>query len=77
MATDRQLSSQVRQLEELNAPVWSLRATCKTPKGRFTEEAKKVIRSMSEAGMTGSDIAKLMDVTPPAISKILSSEADD
>ena len=74
MTIDRGLSQQVRQLEELHTPVASLRANCKTPKGRFTDEAKKVIKAMSEAGLTGSDIAKLMDVTAPAISKILSGD---
>lgn len=70
MATTRPISkieAQIRRLEEKASTLDSIVEVCKTAGGRINDNGKNLIYIFREAGMKKSQIARILDVTPAAL----------
>jgi len=63
------IQQQIQQLEAKAATLDSIVAVAKTPGGRLTEDGKNLVFILRRAGMSKSDVAKVLHVTPAALTK--------
>lgn len=71
MATTRKspLQQSIEELEEKSAVLDKLVRVAKTPGGRLTDDGKNLVYILRKAGMPKSDVAKVLHVTPAALTK--------
>jgi hypothetical protein len=63
------LQKQINDLQEKADILDKIVAVAKTDGGRITDNGKNLYFILRQAGMTKSSIAKILDVTPAALSK--------
>ncbi len=63
------IQKQVEALEEKGAILDRILSVAKTESGRITEDGKNLYHILREAGLNKSDIARVLDVTPSALTK--------
>lgn len=63
------IQRQLQELEAKAATLDSIVAIAKTPGGRLTEDGKNLVFILRKAGMAKSDVARVLDVTPAALTK--------
>lgn len=61
------LQRQIQELEERSATLDKIVSVSKTPGGRITDNGKNLIFILRKAGLKKSEIAKILGVTPAAI----------
>ena len=63
------LEKKIKELEERARILDSILAVAKTPGGRISEKGKNLIFILRDSGMTKSNVAKILGVTPAALTK--------
>lgn len=63
------IQRQIQELEGYKAVIEKIIGVAKTPGGRISPDGKNLIYILRNAGMDKSTIAKLLDVTPAALTK--------
>lgn len=63
------LERQIKTLEERSKILDSILEIAKTPGGRISEEGKNLYYILRKSGMTKSQVARVLQVTPAALTK--------
>lgn len=63
------IQKQLEELEQKSEVLDRIISVAKTPGGRISEDGKNLVYILRTAGMEKSTIAKLLDVTPSALTK--------
>lgn len=63
------LEKQIKTLEERSKILDSILEIAKTPGGRISEEGKNLYYILRKSGMTKSQVARVLQVTPAALTK--------
>jgi transcriptional regulator len=63
------IQKQVEALEEKGAILDRILSVAKTESGRITEDGKNLYHILRGAGLNKSEIARVLDVTPSALTK--------
>lgn len=63
------IQRQIEALEEKGAILDLILSVAKTEGGRITEDGKNLYHILKEAGLKKSEIARVLDVTPSALTK--------
>ena len=63
------LQQQIKQLQERSNILDSILAIAKTPGGQISDDGKNIYFTLRKAGMTKGQIAKILNVTPAALTK--------
>lgn len=63
------LEKQIKELEDRSRILDSILAKAKTTGGRITDDGKNLYFILRKSGMNKSQVAKVLDVTPAALTK--------
>ena len=63
------IQKQLEALEEKGAILDRIVSVAKTEGGRITDDGKNLYRILRQAGLNKSEIARILDVTPSALTK--------
>lgn len=63
------IQKQIEALEEKGVILDRILSVAKTDGGRITEDGKNLYHILKQAGLNKSEIARVLDVTPSALTK--------
>jgi transcriptional regulator len=63
------IQKQIEALEEKGAILDRIVSVAKTEGGRITDDGKNLYHILRQAGLNKSEIARILDVTPSALTK--------